>query len=57
MKNFTKDWKTNLFALAAMVVLGLYINDVITTEQLVAIQSFIVAMGFAVSKDAGNENQ
>lgn len=58
MKNFiTKDWKTNLFALVAMVVLGLYICDVINTEQLVAIQGFIIGMGFAVSKDSTNENQ
>ena len=55
-KFFLDNWKTNMFSLAALVVVGLYVAKIINTEQLVAIQGFIVAMGFAVCRDSGNDN-
>lgn len=57
MKKFLfKNWKTNLLSILALVILGLYIANIITTEQLISIQGFIIALGLFSSKDACVKN-
>lgn len=47
-----KHWKTNTIAVISLIVVGLYITDYIDTEQLAAIQGFLIATGLIVSKDS-----
>jgi hypothetical protein len=55
MKNLLSSWKTNLCALAVLVLVVLYNLNVISSEQLTTSVPVIVALGLALSKDNSNE--
>ena len=57
MKNFLiKNWKTNLLAITALIILGLYVLEVLSTEQLITIQGFLVSTGLFLTKDANSHD-
>jgi hypothetical protein len=51
MKKFLASWKTNLCAIAVIVLVVLYNMNIINEEQITTSVPIIVALGLAFSKD------
>ena len=52
-----KDWKTSLVGVAITIAVGLYLWSKITTEQFLAVTSFLTGLGFLASKDSNKKEE
>lgn len=51
------NWKTNLSGAAVLILLGLYLSSIISTEQFLTATAFLVSIGLFSAQDGKKKTE